>query len=223
MTGSRHSTRSKPRQASTGMCQVKHDRISILQVPNVNVFRHYVFSLVIGVTATGCGDEADQAPFLEKRKLEDQCQGDRNELFLSGDPDDYIYPGQTVVTGGRWKPTVYSNDQGIVAVVIDIAGLDSGKGTEWHIEFGSRQLDAPLDVGTYTDAERPIAASPGSPGLSVSAYRRGCSEIDGEFEIHELSVEEDTVIRFSATFQQRCDGSRGTLDGCVYYEMYVDE
>lgn len=91
--------------------------------------------------------------------------------------------------------------------------------------FGTDQLGIPIQPGVYPDAERADFASPGHPGLDISFQNRGCSTVTGNFTIQEATFSEEalaatgsSIERFSATFEQHCEGGAPALFGSFTYD-----
>ena len=85
----------------------------------------------------------------------------------------------------------------------------------WHVDFVAPN-DADLAVGAYEGATRHPFQAPSEPGLSVGGAGRGCNELTGRFDVHEVEYDEDgRVLVFSADFEQHCDASEGALLGAV--------
>ena len=74
-------------------------------------------------------------------------------------------------------------------------------------------------MGVYEDAERASFASAGHPGMDISGNARGCLEIAGRFEIHQLEWAGSDLANFTVTFEQFCDDATEPLTGCVHFEL----
>lgn len=88
--------------------------------------------------------------------------------------------------------------------------------SEWRAHFAVPAGQA-LSTGVYENAVRvPFHGS--SPGMSVSTYGRGCSQLSGRFAVHVLERAPSAVVtRFHATFVQFCEGASAPLTGEVVY------
>jgi len=92
------------------------------------------------------------------------------------------------------------------------------------LAFTTEQLGAPLQPGTYTDAQRPGDAAPGHPGLDVSFRHRASNTLTGSFTITDFSFTPDSsatagyrIDRFDASFEQHSDGNTPALFGTFSY------
>jgi hypothetical protein len=93
------------------------------------------------------------------------------------------------------------------------------------LTFGSNELNEPLTVGTYSNAERASFASPGFAGLDVSYGSSGSNTLTGSFTISTLSYFNDPgnnnaleVASFAASFTQYTDGNPAALTGTLVYQ-----
>lgn len=82
------------------------------------------------------------------------------------------------------------------------------------------QFEAPegknLMVGSYESAQRASFHNPVKPGLDVSGAGRGCNDLTGRFDIHQIEYSNDaTLERFNANFEQHCENSTSGLRGTV--------
>ena len=92
-------------------------------------------------------------------------------------------------------------------------GVDAG--SSWwtaQLEVASGDVMAP---GTYTGATR--ASFTSGVGMDVSGTGRGCNTITGSFTVIEVAYKDGTgpVERFSATFEQHCEGGTPALRGWI--------
>jgi hypothetical protein len=82
-------------------------------------------------------------------------------------------------------------------------------------------LDLPVilvGLSTYENAARYPFQSPTQPGLEVSGDGRGCNELTGRFDILEISyTSQGEIDRFSADFEQHCEGADSALFGSIRY------
>jgi hypothetical protein len=94
----------------------------------------------------------------------------------------------------------------------------------WNLYF-EPPFNKPWVVGNLY--ENPITSVSGGttgPGLSISGNHKGCSTVDGKFEILEVVVDKSDprqLAKFSANFEQYCDGASGALTGYIRYNATV--
>lgn len=76
----------------------------------------------------------------------------------------------------------------------------------WYLEF-KRPYDRALSPGRYVGAVRAAFAAMPSAGLDVSGDGRGCSKVQGAFEVRQAVYGPgNTLLSFWATFEQHCEG-----------------
>ena len=83
---------------------------------------------------------------------------------------------------------------------------------DWNVDFAA---PGPVDLQAilYSGATRFPFQSAVVPGLSVSGDGRGCNELAGAFQVHEIVYGAGTDIdSFAADFVQYCDGSPAQAD-----------
>ena len=88
---------------------------------------------------------------------------------------------------------------------------------DWNVDFAA---PGPVDLQTllYSGATRFPFQSAVVPGLSVSGDGRGCNELAGAFQVHEIVYGAGTDIdSFAADFVQYCDGSPRKLIGSIRF------
>src|SRR5436190_1245045 len=99
----------------------------------------------------------------------------------------------------------------------------AGNGTVrpfYRVVTGRRQTtarrappDQQLTPGTYTNATGDTRIR-GRSGLSVSGNAHGCNRSSGSFTVTDAVYGPGgTILRFRATFEQRCEGSSAALRG----------
>ena len=93
--------------------------------------------------------------------------------------------------------------------------------------FGTDALGIPIAPGHYPDAERADFASPGHPGLDVSFQNRGCNTVAGTFDVAQAVFSDAAQVatgspieRFSASFEQHCEGFAPALTGSFSYNAF---
>jgi hypothetical protein len=134
-------------------------------------------------------------------------------------------PGEPV---GQGRDYSYTEDTGTFT---GVGALDNGRNVYmninyrqpdqwWYLYFSSRELGRELAPGVYLDAQRWPFQAPGHPGLSVVGHF-GCNTITGQFTvleaIYDYSPPQPRVLRFTATFEQHCDGMEPALRGTVQF------
>ena len=145
-------------------------------------------------------------------------------LSMQGEPGDYI---------GGTTQHFYTPDQGTFGAsaydqsgdgVADYVGISFNSNNHWwNIEFHTyRVANQNLTVGYYQNAQRAPFADANHPGLNISGDGRGCNTLTGSFTVHDI-VTENTgsssllVRRFTASFEQHCEGGTPALLGTIYY------
>ncbi len=97
--------------------------------------------------------------------------------------------------------------------------LGSGQNTPFALlDFSTRGLGLPMQVGTYTNAERAAFASLSHPGLDVSFEGRGSNTLTGSFTVTDFKYSPTLGIQsFSASFEQHSGGNQAALFGTFTY------
>jgi hypothetical protein len=140
--------------------------------------------------------------------LQTHCRTGGNVFYIEG--NGYLYNGSETVTMGVWK-TQASERSAVLTMYPTILS----QGTQWRFEFSSQQLMMPLAVGTYDNAMRAPFATPGHPGIDISADSRGCNMEQGWFVITEWGVSGGMVQKLTVAFEDSCDTSR--VRGCIHF------
>jgi hypothetical protein len=137
--------------------------------------------------------------------------GSETLLILDSDAGDYVGQGalrQFVPADGSFS-AFRNADQGVSV------GFTGGE--SWDLDFAAPG-DVDLQNLLYEDATRYPFQAPAVPGLSVSGDGRGCSELTGSFQVHEIVYGTGTdVDSFAADFVQFCDGSPRKLVGSIRF------
>lgn len=137
------------------------------------------------------------------------ARGQATFVVLDSEPGDYIGQGVRSVfhEGNAILAPELNFDAG---VTLNVDGADF-----WTLDFTAAGGGAPVP-GVYEGATRWPFNGGLEPGLSVSGAGRGCNELSGRFEVFELEVDPvDAVLRFSADFEQHCEGLGPALRGSV--------
>ncbi len=168
--------------------------------------------------ADGVADTMDDCPAvadpsqsdLDHDGVGDACdpQLTNTSLTFRSDPGDYIGGGQI----RTWYPLdgafTVTHANGTVAV--DFDGLEW-----WTLDFRA-PAGADVAPGAYEGATRYPFQAPTTSGLSVYGTGRGCNTLTGRFDVLEAVYAPDgSVLRFSADFEQHCEGGIPALRGSV--------
>ncbi len=93
---------------------------------------------------------------------------------------------------------------------LDINVVDTGRRFSIRLQPGRGDQ---LRPGVFANAERAFYPSGRAPGLDVSG-QRGCNEVYGSFEIHQIAFTAESQIKMlEATFAQRCGPTAPQLTG----------
>jgi len=88
----------------------------------------------------------------------------------------------------------------------------------WYIDIAA-PAGQPLQIGSYTGAERYPFESPAEPGLSVYGDGRGCNTLTGQFDVNDVEfAPTGELLVFDATFEQHCEGATAALFGRIRIE-----
>ena len=97
-------------------------------------------------------------------------------------------------------------------------GLFGSGGDSWTADFAAPDQGR-LAPGLYDPAERYPFQMGSFAGLSIYGNGRGCNMLSGKFSVEELARDPvKGVTRFSATFEQHCEGGAPALFGVVNYQ-----
>ena len=137
----------------------------------------------------------------------------RTSWTMRSEPGDFVGSGQT------WS---YDEDDAIISVTGDAEAV-TARVTRYDGLLWTADLAAPtgsaLEVGTTYRAEYRAYREPGAAQLSVHGNGNGCDGGYGEFTIVELAVDDaGAVQRFSARFEQHCDGDEAALLGVIAWQ-----
>jgi hypothetical protein len=139
-----------------------------------------------------------------------------SSLVLFSQPGDYIGQGKDIIlteethtfTAG---PNYRDFNRG-VNILVRWAQHGS-----WNLNFDTGN-GTPLEVGHYQFAKR-FPFNDQSPGLSITGEGRGCNKLEGKFTVLEIKYSEDkkSVVKFSADFEQHCEGLPAALFGSIRF------
>jgi hypothetical protein len=132
---------------------------------------------------------------------------------LKSDQGDYIGGGNFYVAGGTASVTIDAS-----TTLIGGELTDSTTGGYWDFDFAA-PAGTVLLPGLYTQAQRYPFQTGTTPGLSIYGNGAGCNTLTGTFSIEELARDPGTGLsRFSATFEQHCEGAVPALHGVINYQ-----
>jgi len=156
-----------------------------------------VMVMVVGVG--GCDRSPTDGPELITRTF----------LKYESDSGDWIGQGGSAyytLSSGDW----HIDNHGPGHISIRIWGGDFW----WSLNLAAPDGQQ-LKVGTYEGVARwPFHGN--QPGLDFGGSGRGCNELTGRFQIHEMERGEDMSLeRFHATFRQHCEGGVPALHGAM--------
>ena len=158
------------------------------------------------------GGSPGMAPFIDPAP----CLVGGNVLYVNGEPDDFVHPGEATYLDAVWTNT--SDPFRAIYFVDPSDQLES----DWFVELTSMPTGEPLAIGVYEDAEKfdngPVGSQPGIDIGNFGGAGAPCQTVTGRFEVFDIEVTGDTITRFTATFEQRCEPATGVMRGCVHYE-----
>ena len=143
------------------------------------------------------------------------CLAGGNTMFFDG--DGFIYTGLLTVTQAAWSLP----EQLDSFLELNLVPSGQENGTRWRLTFSTEQLGQPIAVGIYEMAERAIPGSPGRAGLEIGGDGRGCNQIQGRFQVHELVRTQGRTEAATVSFEQTCEPDEpgpNRLYGCFHYE-----
>jgi hypothetical protein len=140
-----------------------------------------------------------------------------NYMSFVSDSGDYIGQGWTLLheaPTSTFTPTLDAPQNHLSFQIIGSDGLDT---LNWTLDLAAPQGQR-LTPGTYVNATRYPFQAPTVPGLSFYGDGRGCNTLSGTFTITDAAYGIDgSVQRFSATFEQHCEGAGPALRGTIVY------
>ena len=132
---------------------------------------------------------------------------------LKSDLGDYIGGGGVYSASGSANVTLQSTSTSLIGGAL----TDPTSGGYWDFDFAS-PTGALLVPGLYLQAERYPFETGSAPGLSIDGNGAGCNTLTGTFSIEELARDPTGLTRFSATFEQHCEGATPALHGVINYQ-----
>ena len=135
-------------------------------------------------------------------------------MTMSSKPGDYIGGGQNysyTLTDGDFHAS--RNFDGGVSLSFTTPNFEHF----WDLDFAA-PANAPLKPGWYFGAVRFPFQAPNQTGLDVAGDGRGCNELTGSFHVKKIIYgANDSIIAFSATFVQHCEGAPPALTGEIKF------
>jgi hypothetical protein len=148
------------------------------------------------------GDAQDNVKILD-------ANGSLTLLSMYGQPGDYISQGGfflATIADGAFT-TARNFDNGV--------SVSLNAGDHWSLDFAAPG-NVTLTAGDYENAQRFPFQAAGLPGLSVYGAGRGCNTLTGRFLVKKaVYTLTGAVQRFSADFEQHCEGAPPGLFGSV--------
>jgi hypothetical protein len=135
----------------------------------------------------------------------------RTSLVLDSEPGDYV--------GGGLSYSFTPADGAFMAgrITNECVRLDFQGDDWWRLVFCAPDGQTP-DPGSYTAVVRYPFKLPADPGMDVAGVGRGCNVLSGRFDILEAVYGPGgEVERFSADFEQHCEGHTPALFGRIVF------
>lgn len=133
--------------------------------------------------------------------------------FVS-EPGDWLGEGNTVSASGEGSVTLFGGD----AYGLRLEVTDAATGDDGYAYFEAKQGDV-LRPGLFDPATRSPFQQGGEAGLWFAYNGGGCNQITGKFSVEELATDPvQGITRFSATFEQHCEGAVPALRGVINYQ-----
>jgi hypothetical protein len=140
-------------------------------------------------------------------------------ISFNSEKGDYIGQGESRVwVEGNGEFSSRSNLERKNVVTINFTSDENW----WTLNFAAPS-DQALTVGKFANATRYPFQDTDKNGLSVSGTGRGCNTLEGQFEVLEISYDNDGKLKnFAATFEQHCEKGDPALFGTVSFNANVD-
>ena len=140
-----------------------------------------------------------------------------NSLAFVSDPGDWVGQGWTLLHEAPTSTFTGTVDGVRNHVYFQIRGSDGLNSMFWSLDFAAPQGQQ-LAPGTYLNATRYPFQAPTVPGFDFSGDGRGCNQLSAQFTIVDFAYGADgSVQRFTATFEQHCEGGGPALRGKIVY------
>jgi hypothetical protein len=129
-----------------------------------------------------------------------------NAFSFTSQPGDFIGQGKTeILTAPAWSFTAGQSNLSSGDIRIELRSGNGINMTDWTIELAAPG-DAPLAVGTYSDAMRAAVRNNGLPGLDISGHGNGCNQVFGQFTVTKVTYGATGQLQeLEATFIQHCE------------------
>ncbi len=155
------------------------------------------------VTDSAGQSSSDQITVLVKSKSDPQTYA-----TLASDPGDALGLGQA------WSFNEYDATFAMGRNLNQGVSVTINGDSEWVINLAAPG-DTPLSEGVYLDARRYPFQDEGEAGLNVSGAGRQCGNINGTFQIDEISWKFNQPQSLLATFEQHCEGATPAMSGRI--------
>jgi len=160
-----------------------------------------LFSLI--VTDSNGQSASDQINVRVKSKSDPQTYA-----ILASDPGDALGLGQS------WSFNEYDATFAMTSNINQGVSLAINGDSEWVINLAAPG-SAPLSEGVYLGARRYPFQDEGEAGLNVAGAGRQCSNINGTFQVDEISWKHNQPQSLLATFEQHCEGATPAMSGRI--------
>ncbi|MEM6737717.1 MAG: hypothetical protein AAF620_16765 [Bacteroidota bacterium] len=156
------------------------------------------------------GDGITESP--EDVRLKEYKVKNDSYIKLNSQEGDYIGDGnQYEFKASRVDFNVSFDDHSLL--------IDWDTGDDWWNFSFSAPDSKSLSASVYKNAKR-YDFNESKPGLEVTNTGRGCSDIEGEFEVLSMSREADgTLNQISLKFKQYCDDDKAALTGEIQLNL----
>ncbi|BBM04124.1 hypothetical protein [Microbulbifer sp. GL-2] len=144
-----------------------------------------------------------------------------SQIELESEAGDYIGQGLSYLYDDDNAKISYKRnyDNGIT---VSISNLANEPYLSWTLNLAAPG-DEEIKVGNYLLAERFPFQGADKPGLSFSGQGRGCNTVSGEFEVYQVSYDDDgDLTSLHAGFEQHCEGGDPSLKGIVSYNIAAE-
>jgi hypothetical protein len=167
--------------------------------------------------ATEAGDPDSDGGLGGSRRLPFPCTAPVPTGFcLQSEAGDFIGGGKNTTAGGATTVRI-SSGSSTSTNSVSLTLQDTGSSRSWNLDLAAPK-GTPLVPGLYNPAER-YPFQQAIAGLDVDGNGVGCNTLTGKFSIEEMARDPVSGInRFSATFEQHCDGATPALRGVVNFQ-----
>jgi hypothetical protein len=134
---------------------------------------------------------------------------------LTSDTGDFVGEGKSSSASGAASVTLtaFSNQN-----TVELSLKNSINGDYFTADFAA-PANTQLTPGLYDLAQRYPFQVGTAAGLSVYGNGAGCDTVTGKFSVEELARDPVSgITRFSATFEQHCEGATPALRGVVNFQ-----